>query len=194
MTMNMRCIRIKLKWELNVSILSLIIFFNCSAEYKYELMLRKELASGKQYDSLFLGIRFGMSSKEFYNHCWKLNKDKLIKQGSENNTVLYKIKNFKYPTNMNFYPTFQNDKIVRMPVSFTYASWSPWNRDTFSSKLVIEVKSLMEKWYGIGFLELEDEKGLPLWVKIDGNRKIQIKIISEKDVRVDFTDLSKTIK
>ena len=38
---------------------------------------------------LFLGVKFGMTSKEFYAHCWDLNRKKLITQGPSNNSVRY---------------------------------------------------------------------------------------------------------
>jgi hypothetical protein len=41
---------------------------------EYEKLVDKELASNKRYDSIFLGIYLGMTNKDFYQHCWDLNK------------------------------------------------------------------------------------------------------------------------
>ena len=65
----------------------LILFVSCKKNH-YVILEREEIASGVRYDSLFLGVKFGMSSKEFYSHCWDLNK-KIISQGPTNNSVKY---------------------------------------------------------------------------------------------------------
>ena len=57
----------------------------------YLSLEKKELSSGVRYDSLFLGVKFGMTSKEFYAHCWDLNREKLVSQGPSNNSVRYMI-------------------------------------------------------------------------------------------------------
>ena len=62
------------------------IFYSCETS-PYLILEKKELSSGVRYDSLFLGVKFGMSSEEFYSHCWELNKKELIKQGPSNSSV-----------------------------------------------------------------------------------------------------------
>lgn len=52
---------------------------------------------------------------------------------------------------MNFYPNFHDDQIFAMPVFFNYKAWAPWNKELQSDILILEVKALMEKWYGKGF-------------------------------------------
>jgi len=69
-------------------ILFSIIIISCQTNPYLELE-RNELASGERYDSLFLGVKFGMTSKDFYAHCWDLNKRQLITQGPSNNSVRY---------------------------------------------------------------------------------------------------------
>jgi hypothetical protein len=68
-------------------IISAIVTCGCSPKAKYDRKLRHELASGVRYDSLFMGIYFGMPEKAFYLHCWKLNQKGLIKQGESNTTL-----------------------------------------------------------------------------------------------------------
>ena len=58
---------------------------------QYNKLVKKELAKGTRVDSLFLGINFGMTSKNFYGYCWELNKKGIISDGTNNTMVLYKI-------------------------------------------------------------------------------------------------------
>ena len=74
-----------------------------------------------------------MTSKEFYAHCWELNKQGVITDGLNNTSVLYKLDSvLEYPASMFFYPDFYDNKISKMKVSFKYDSWAPWNRKLFS--------------------------------------------------------------
>ena len=93
--------------SLMLLLISLCIISGCSPRAKYERRLKHELASGVRCDSLFMGLYLGMPEKEFYTHCWQLNKKGLIRQGESNTTVLYNTKDeLKYPGTMNFYPRF----------------------------------------------------------------------------------------
>ena len=56
----------------------------CSPQYRYEQKLKRELASGVRHDSLFMGFSFGMSDKDFYALCWKLNREGVIRQSNSN--------------------------------------------------------------------------------------------------------------
>src|SRR6187551_1258365 len=83
----------------------------------YKKLVKKELATGKRVDSLFFGIRFGMTRKEFYAHCWELNKKGLFTDGQNNMAVLYKLNHneLRHNGSMNFYPEFYKNRIVKMP-------------------------------------------------------------------------------
>ncbi len=153
----------------------------------------KELASGARYDSLFFGIYLGMPSKDFYTHCWKLNKKGLIRQGATNTSVYYKVEDFEHPCGMDFYPEFYQDSIIRMPITFSYDAWAPWNRHLYADSLKVDVIALMEKWYGTGFIEIESPNELVgnAFVKIDGNRRISIYNLNDQKVNVDIVDLKK---
>ena len=45
----------------------------------YSELVKQGLGKGVREDSLFLGIYLGMSSKDFYGHCWELNKKGVIR-------------------------------------------------------------------------------------------------------------------
>ena len=49
--------------------LLILIFSACQKESKLEETIRTELERGIKYDSLFLGLKFGIDIQEFYDHC-----------------------------------------------------------------------------------------------------------------------------
>ena len=160
----------------------------------YKKLVKKETESGKRVDSLFFGIRFGMTSKEFYAHCWELNKKGILTDGLNNMAVLYKLNHneLKHEASMNFYPEFYENKIYKMPVTFQYVSWAPWNKNLFADSLKEEVLQLYKKWYpgGNEFLKMDDEEKGTIYIKVDGKRRITIGRYNDLQVKVDYTDLS----
>lgn len=183
-----------MKTKLNLIVLIIIsglIISGCSPRAKYERMLKRELASGVRYDSLFLGLYFGMPEKEFYVHCWNLNQKGMIKQGESNTTAELQLTDeVKYPALMDFYPRFNQGKISEMPVSFKYKSWTPWNKTYSSDNLQKEVLKWYEKVYGTGFIKVNHPLHGAAFVKINGNRRITILKQDELHVWAIFTDMS----
>lgn len=178
------------KWIVLFGCLS-TIWMSCSEGAKYKMEEAKQLASGVRYDSLFLDIQFGMTTKEFYAHCWDLNKQGVISQGSNNSSVLLKLKDeLKLEADMNFYPTFHEDKIYEMPTTFNYTAFAPWNQATFADSLQLDVLAYFEKNYGGGFYTIEHPKHGVAYVKVDGNRRISIFKSDDRTVKAVFTDLT----
>lgn len=166
------------------------IISGCSPRSRYESRLKRELASGVRYDSLFMGLYLGMPQKDFYTQCWNLNRKGLVKQGTSNTTVQYKTKDeFKYPATMDFYPGFSNGKISSMPVKFAYTGWAPWNRELSSDKLEEDVLRWYRKIYGPGFISVRDPVKGTAFIKIDGNRRISVYKENDLNVWAVFTDL-----
>ncbi|MEM6320196.1 MAG: hypothetical protein AAF960_21180 [Bacteroidota bacterium] len=171
------------------------IFTACQQKSEYHQMLERETASGIRHDTLYYGFHFGMTSKEFYDRCWKMNKEGWFRQGATNSTVYAKVTELKYPASMDFYPTFYEGKIVGMPTTFYYNNWAPWNKHLSAENLIQEVLVLMEKWYGKGFIQIKNPSkfggSTDAYVKIDGNRRITIFGKDDTKVQVDFIDLTK---
>ncbi|MDZ4680385.1 MAG: hypothetical protein SH848_12335 [Saprospiraceae bacterium] len=167
----------------------LTIFWSCSQTSEYKRMEARELASGERHDSLFLGIYLGMSSKDFYAHCWEMNKKELIKEGMNNSSVQYIPKELKHPGKMYFYPKVWEDKIYEMPISFVYDAWAPWNKELFADSLQVDVRRMFEVWYGEGFMEISHPQRGPAFVKMDGNRRITIWKEDDQRVRASITDV-----
>ena len=178
----------RIDWILMI-LISGILISGCSPRAKYERMLKHELATGVRYDSLFLGLYFGMPEKAFYIHCWNLNQKGMIKQGESNTTAEYQLKDeLKYPAIMDFYPN--QGKISEMPVSFKYIGWAPWNKTLSSDNLQKEVQKWYEKVYGEGFIKVKHPLHGTAYVKINGNRRITIFKQDELYVWAVFTDMS----
>jgi len=177
-------------WMLSV-ITICILFAGCTPKARYERTLKRELSSGIRNDSLFFGIRLGMTSKEFYAHCWNLNKQGLVKQGSVNRSVEYITRDeLKHKAAMNFYPTFNHDKIVEMPVRFSYTGWAPWNKKLAADSLQMDIINWYSKKYGEGFIKVKHPIHGTAFVKVDGNRRITVFKETSLIVWAVFRDMS----
>lgn len=178
------------KWVLFV--VCLFSVFACNSDQrKYDRLKDRELSSGVRNDSLFMGMKFGMTQKEFYGYCWKMNKKGLFTDAPGNMSVLYKAdKELKYPASMTFFPDFHDGKIYKMRVSFSYDAFAPWNKRLFADSLQSDVMHLLKKWYkGNDFITMTDVDKGTIFVKIDGNRRIIIGKYDDSHVKVDYTDL-----
>lgn len=141
-------------------------------------------------DSLFLGISLGMERKAFFDYCWEQNKKKLFTHGPTNTNVEYKlVGETDHPVAMRFYPTFHEDKIFEMPVTFTYEAWAPWNRQYWADSLLVDMVPVFEKWYGQGFKKLDHPTMGSVYYKIDGKRRINLFRKDDQFVQAVFTDL-----
>lgn len=146
--------------------------------------------STKKQDSLFLGISLGMESKAFYDHCWEYNRKKILIHGPTNQSVEYRITDgVNSPVAMRFYPTFYEDKIFEMPVTFTYEAWAPWNRQYHSDSLFVQMIKVFKTWYGDDFKELDHQTMGKVYYRIDGKRRINLFIRDDMSVQAVFTDL-----
>lgn len=170
------------------------IFFVCFSIGASLLMSscggRQTSSHHTQYDSLFLGIYLGMERKAFYDHCWELNRLKVFTNGPTTASVEYKLdKELDQPVMMRFYPDFYKEKIVDMPVTFSYEAWAPWNKQYTSEVLFPKVLLIFEKWYGKEFKMMEHPTMGTLFYKMDGKRRINLFIRDDQFVQAVFTDL-----
>jgi hypothetical protein len=173
-------------------VIILISVFACNSdERKYDRLVKEELSRGIRKDSLFMGMTLGMTQKEFYTHCWNMNKKGIFVDGANSMTVLYKLnKELKYPASMNFFPAFQQDKIYKMRVMVGYDAFAPWNKHLFADSLQLDVLRLFKKWYkDTNFITMTDPVKGTIYVQVDGNRRIIIGKFDDAHVKVDYTDL-----
>jgi len=136
-----------------------------------------------------------MGKKDFFMHCWEMNKKGVFTDGTDGRGsmyILYKLnKGLKYPAAMNFYPAFNDSIIKSMKVLYQYEGWGPWNKFMSADSLLPDVLAMYKKWYRSGneFIEMNDEKKGPLYAKVDGNRRITITKGDDVQVKVEFTDM-----
>lgn len=143
----------------------------------------------KEIDSLFLGFYFGMPKQEFFDLCWDMNRKKMFTHGPTNQSVEYKLKELEDDVIMNFYPTFHDEKIYEMPVTFTYEAWAPWNRQFWADSLLPKMVHVFEKWYGDGFQSVQHKTMGTVYYKMDGHRRINLFIRDDQFVQAVFTDM-----
>lgn len=168
-----------------------LLLLSCQPKSEYQKVKEEELASGKVVEELFLDLRFGMERKEFFATCWEHNKKGILTNGAHVLQVQYKptMPSGK-DTNMFFYPSFEDNKLYFMPMEFVYGGWFPGNEEYGNDKLMEDVVTFLEGWFGEGFFEVSNKsKTVKAMVKIDGNRLIRIFKKDLKSVRVEILDL-----
>lgn len=159
-----------------------MILISCGEKFKTR--------SRDNYDSLFLGIHFGMGKKEFYDYCWEMNRKKIFTHGPANQNVEYRLTGeLEQPVSMRFYPSFHNDKIYEMPVVFTYEAWAPWNKQFSADTLLTKMLPVFEKWYGGKFKTVEHKTMGKIFVRHDGARRINLFKRDDQFVQAVFTDV-----
>lgn len=152
---------------------------------------KQELSKGIRNDSLFYGLYLGMTIDAFADTCRKRHREGLFDEGG-NRMVEFELKNneLKFLAKISFYPSFTQNKISEVPVFFKYRNSEPWNPEMATGKLLLDVKKLMEKWYGDGFFITPLPTGRNGFAQVSGNRRILIKVDKDDEVVVIFTDLT----
>ena len=132
----------------------------------------------------------GMEKKAFYDYCWEMNRLKVFKHGTTNQSVEYVLATeLKSPVIMQFYPSFYDNKIFEMPVLFNYESWAPWNKEYGSDVLLTDLLTLFKKWYGDDFQTLQHRTQGTIYYQMKGRRRINLFIRDDQFVQAVFTDL-----
>jgi hypothetical protein len=171
----------------SISLLLAILTAGCSLDESYQTMVERQLSSGVQNDSLFLGYHFGMTRQDFRDSSWEMNRDGIL-TGLVN--VEYSFTDLGHRASMIFYPEFEDDKIVRIPVKVSYNAWAPWNEQFWPENLAKDLVQYYQDVYGGTFRQVyipEIEKRA--YVNIQGNREIRIYPFSENEVMADFINL-----
>ncbi len=181
-----------MKISVNNLIMVFLFIFVSSCQSEYTKLVKDELAKGIKNDSVFYELKFGQTKAEFFDICKKYNQKRILTHGPNNSYV----QSFLYPKDttdtthkmrMLFYAKFNPEqKIVAMDIKFSYVAWAPWNEDLHADALLPKVKDTLMNWYpGNTFISVKDN----ILVKVDGNRQIQLKQESNKDVSVLIEDL-----
>ncbi len=158
---------------------------------RYAEALAEGQTTTERANDLFKGITFGMTRKEFFDHCWKLNEDGTFKNGT-GAQVLYEMTELKRPGRLYFYPDFsEDDKITAMDMELIYEDWAPWNKEAFSDKLLADAVGVFSDWYGEqGFIALPDSTVGTMAVRVDANRRTALWRVDNSRVRGRIVDLA----
>ncbi len=175
-------------------IFSIFIFIIFSCQSDYTKMVNKEARQGELKNDLVFGLVLGSTKKDFFNRCWELNKEGLVTQGPNNNSVQHVLGTENLTAiNMLFYGVFDaKDKMTGMNFEFSYKAWSLWNKKYEARELLPVMKDTLMKWFpGNEFIPLKiDRIEESTLVKVDGNRQIMVYVKDDKDVAVKIEDLS----
>ncbi len=182
-----------------------LIFTIVSCESDYSKFVKRELATGIKNDSLFFGMKFNDSKKDFFDICKELNKKELVIHGPSNKFVQYTLKPNKEGESsikMLFYGIFDKDemevfdrdkKMTGLNMRFSYDGWAPWNKNLFANELILKLKDTLQKWFpGNEFIKVDiKELNKETFIKIDGNRQIKMYALDVKEVSVKIENLDK---
>ena len=185
------------KLKVTYFILFLLGLTSCTTS-DYTKLVKQEMSKNIVKVSLFFGMKLGDRRQTFYDICWQLNKDKLVKQGPRNSFVQYQLPTKKTDSlqrkiTMLFYGIFNKDKIMTgMDMKFYYEAWALWNESLHSDKLLPIIKDTLKIWYpGNDFISVKLKKSKKnVLVKVDGNRQIIIKPLADnREIDVQIVDL-----
>ena len=170
-----------------------LVLLSLSCESEYSKLMKAELAKDVRYDSLFFGIELGQDKKEYFEICWDWHKKGVLGSSGRSNYVQYDmVSKDTFPkVLMHFYPeTDAYNKISEMDVLFDYSAWGPWSKTYGSEALLPVVLDTLQSWYkGNKFLNVELDNKEDVWIKVDGNRRIAVRVKDERYVQAKITDL-----
>lgn len=172
-------------------ILMALIAGSCDSTSQYRRLVSNQLESGVINDTIFHGVHFGMTYDEYYDHITELGHQGIVSQGGDM-SVQYEIEAYENTIHMNFVPEYLNDSIQEMRVTYSYANWSPWNRQTTDDNLWEDVLDLYKIKYGQKYIQLKSERSIrPAYVWVIGNQRISLFQNSEARIDVKITNLRK---
>ena len=181
-----------------VNLISIVVlffvFFSCTKS-EYKRLEERELSKGIRKDSIILGLELGDTKKNFRDKCMTLNQEQILSQGPRG-AVLYQLTDSLYhksPTKISvlIFSFFDdNEVLTNFDLEFSYDAWAPWNQQFQSDSLEFKLKKVLMDWYGgneFVYANIGEEKKVP--VKVDGNRRLMLKVKDEKSVVIMAQDM-----
>ncbi len=170
--------------------IGLFTFISCNNQSRDNSKGGSEDLGAQNTDSLIHGYKFGMTREEFLDYSWELNRSEVVTNGS-GAEIAEDVEWLKVPAQRFFYPIFLDEKIVQMPVSYSYTGWAPWNRSLFPDSLMLDLLPVFTEEYGARFDTLRTNDGGKVYVGIYGDTQIYVERQTHMKVMVTFTDLTK---
>jgi len=181
-----------------ILVVSISLISSCKSDY--EKLVKRELAKNERNEDLFLGMSMGQTRKEFFDHCWQLNKEKKIAQGSGNQYAKYYLKpqpgqDSTKTVEILFYGMFDAEEVMYgMDMKMSFTSWSLWNEDYQSDVLM---KFMEEKYMkaekGNPFMSIKVSDDVHAKVKVDQNKQIRMVPLDQQTIIVKIEDLQKDL-
>lgn len=182
--------------------LGFLILYSChsssSNKKSLENFLLEESIKTERHDSIVLGVKFGMTSEEFFNYVKNKNEEGLFYPSRSGTMVTLDInKEFNYPVQFEFFPATVQNKF--MPIR-KYKAIIRF-KDIYSNKKEMSLNNLLnqtllffEKGYkGNTFIKVPNDEDVFVkynYIKVDSNRKITITpFLAMNQLNILFEDL-----
>lgn len=182
-------------YKISCCLLISILFYQCTdtPEEQYKALERSEIESGVRYDTLFKGLYFGMKHQEFRDYCYYKNtvEHDFKMEGSNTSWLESKLEHeMNYPAAINFYPVFKDGKITEMNASVYYNAVFK-DRTFEKDSLLLDVLTMMEKWYGNRFIKIKSPFSFKedIYVSIRGNKRVTVYPAQTSEIKIWIVDL-----
>ena len=81
----------KINFSILIGLFFTVLILQSCKKSEYAALVSRELDKNIVNDSLLFGLKLGDTKQQFFDICWQLNKDKVIRQGPKNDFVMYKL-------------------------------------------------------------------------------------------------------
>lgn len=194
--------RIKFTGFLIIYCLGFLILYSCDSTFlnrkSLENLFLEESIKPQRYDSIVMGVKFGMTSEEFFNYAKKKKDEGFFYPSKSGTMVALDInKEFNYTVQFEFFPVTMQNKL--MPIR-KYKAILRF-KDIYSNKKEMSINNLLnqtllffEKGYeGNKFIRVPNDEDVFVkynYIKIDSNRKITITpFLPMNQLNILFEDL-----
>jgi hypothetical protein len=166
-----------------------LILISCSNKPNQQQDNSQEIVQSQGPDTLIHDYTFGMTRDEFFDLSWKYNAEGVLINGS-GAEIVENIDWLVAPAKRVFYPNFENEKIVQLPIVYSYKGWAPWNEHLSADSLMQHLIPEISKDYNVSFEPLSESSDRTIYIGRVNNTEIEISTKSSFEVQVTFTDLS----
>lgn len=180
----------------------LLIVYSCDStslnKKSLENLLLEESMKTQRYDSIVLGVKFGMTSESFFNYAMKMKEEGLFYPSRSGTMVAMDInKEFNYPIQFEIFPVAMQNKFVPIKKFKAIIRF----KNLYSNKKEMSINNLLnqtllffEKGYGGNtFIKVPNNEDVFVkhnYIKIDSNRKITIiPFLATNQLNILFEDI-----
>jgi hypothetical protein len=168
----------------------ILLLFACKKKsFTYEELFAQRDQT-KIHEELFFGIRFGMTTQDYFDHCRVLNAEGKLFDGDGSMVSKSICTELSQPAFMFIQPVYDaNSKVIGQNLFFRYQNASIFSATTNIDTLEKDVIKWMRLHYGTDYARIKETTQDAL-VWIDGNLKLKLTRDHEQ-MKVEITDLRK---